>query len=418
MSRDIIVGIVTSYDEKGYFNNGLHQNAYYLYKLFKEVPKVIPLLMYTSAKVRGEAPPDQAEIFGEPAYCLDLFREKYHCDALVFVSQVLDDSYLEIFRKRNVKMASAIYGNRYVMDQEIMCFGHLVSPSDKMVNTANQSLYREDGKVDAVWISPHFAWQKDYIKHRYTAKNSFVCPYIWDSELLDLKYDQHPHYQKESRFFQKGHEGNKNIFCTEPNINVLKTSLFPFLASDIAYRSDKEAFGVMSLLNSKKRVLLSKKLSHYLSQFDITKESKVKFLDRYTLPEITVNHKVMFHHHFENGLNYTLLECARLGLPVVHNSEFMPELGYYYKRANLTDAAKKIQEALRHEEREDLDEYMKSAQQVVKRFSIYNPANIRGYQTLLANLLDNSLEVELPQYIVDLENKLQNDTPYISSLLE
>tara|TARA_R100000734_G_C3318666_1_gene113083 strand:+ start:2919 stop:4175 length:1257 start_codon:yes stop_codon:yes gene_type:complete len=418
MSREIIVGIVTSFDPNGYFNNGLHQNAFYLYKLFKAVPKVNPLLIYSPAKVKGEPPPDQSEIFGEPAYCLDLFKEKYHLDALVFVSQVLPDSYLQSFRKRGVKMATAIYGNRYVMDQETMCFGHLLPPTEKHQNYANRSLYREDGKVDATWISPHFAWQKDYIKHRYKAKDSFICPYIWDPQLLDLKYDQHPDYKDQSRRFEKNHPANRNIFCTEPNVNVLKTSLFPLLASDIAYCQDKESFGKLSLLNSRQPVLHNKKLASYLSTFDITKDKKVSFVDRYALPTITKDHKMMFHHHFENGLNYTLLECAYLGLPVVHNSEFMPELGYYYRRADLTDAAKKIRQAFLHEERDDLEEYTKTSFKVLRRFSIHNTANIRGYQTLLANLLDNKLEVELPEYIVNLENKLLNDYPYFSSMCE
>jgi hypothetical protein len=418
MSRDIIVGIVTSGDARGYFNNGLHQNAYYLYKLFKEIPKVTPLLMYSSAKINGVKPPDQMELFGEKAFCLDLFKETYHADALVFVSQVLPESYLKVFRDRGVKLASAIYGNRYVMDQEVMCFSDLLPPTKDHRNYADQSLYREDGNADAVWISPHFAWQKDYIKYRYGATAAHICPYIWDAELLDMKYDQHPHYDTNSRFFEKGNPLNKNIFCTEPNINVLKTSLFPFLASDLAYRANKENFGKLHLYNSRQKVLHSKKLASYLSQFEITKEKRVQFLDRYALPSITTKAKVMFHHHFENGLNYTLLECARLGLPVVHNSEFMPELGYYYKRANLTDGAKQLEAALNHEDRTDLEEYEQSSLEVIKKFSIYNPANIRGYQTLLANLLDDTLEIELPQYIVDLENKLQNDTPYISSMKE
>jgi hypothetical protein len=96
----------------------------------------------------------------------------------------------------------------------------------------------------------------------------------------------------------------------------------------------------------------------------------------------------------------------------------MPELGYYYKRANLTDAAKQIRKAFLHEERDDLEEYTKTSFEVLRRFSIHNTANIRGYQTLLANMMDNKLEVELPEYIVNLENKLQNDHPYISSMSE
>ena len=109
----------------------------------------------------------------------------------------------------------------------------------------------------------------------------------------------------------------------------------------------------------------------------------------------------MFHHHFENGLNYTLLEAATFRLPIVHNSEFMPELGYYYNKANITEAARQTSRALRHEERDDLDEYEVTCQKVVDKFSIDNNSNQVGYSTLLANLLDEKHSPVLPEYIAD-----------------
>ena len=121
----------------------------------------------------------------------------------------------------------------------------------------------------------------------------------------------------------------------------------------------------------------------------------------------------MFHHHFENGLNYTLLEAATLRLPIVHNSEFMPELGYYYHRANITQAVKQLTNALAHEERHDLAEYNDACQDVIHKFSIDNKSNQLGYSTLLANLLDDSYEPELPDYINELSGGVNN---YISPL--
>ena len=418
MSEDnIIVGIVTSPNEDGYFNNGLHQNAYYLYKLYKNVPRVTPLLMYPNKLVKGKPSPDQSTIFGEPAYNLDLFKEKYGVHALLFVSAVIPRAMLKPFRDNGVKLATVVYGNRYVMDQEAIVFGHLESPAKSMTNFAKRNLWREDGDMDAVWLSPHFGWQKDYIKHRYAAQRSFICPYIWDPELLDLKYDEHDHYKKNPRGFTVGHPGNKNIFCTEPNINVLKTSLFPYQAADIAYR-DGGDLNKLYLYNTKDMILNNKDIAFYMSQFPLTLDKKIVFEHRYGLPAMTKTSKVMFHHHFENGLNYTLLECARLGLPVVHNSEFMPELGYYYHKADLTAAAAQIKSALKHEERDDLDEYNQTAHDVIRRFSISNAQNLRGYQTLLANLLDNSLGVELPEYIVEYENKYEASKPSFSPMSE
>ena len=77
---------------------------------------------------------------------------------------------------------------------------------------------------------------------------------------------------------------------------------------------------------------------------------------------------------------------------------------------------KQIEAALLHEERDDLTEYNKTCEEVIERFGIDNEENIRGYQTLLANLIDPKIEPELPQYIVNLEDKLDHEDGYISPI--
>jgi len=415
MSRKILVGIVTSPNQSGYFSNSLPQNAYYLYKLLKKVPHVQPLLVFPPGQV--EDPIDSIEIFGEIAHNMNLFIEKYHLDALLLVGTVVESVYLDKFRKNGVKVAAVICDNRYIMDQETFAFGHLEHPEEGKANASTRTLLSEDADVDAVWLSPHFAWQKDYVKHRYGAKRAYICPYIWDTELLDLKYSENPHFKENSPLFQIAAPNNKNIFCTESNINVLKTSLFPYLAVNTVHEKGNKDLGHLYLFNSVEVNKLNKEAAPYLRYFPLLKDSKVTFEARYGLPTITKYAQIMFHHHFENGLNYTLLEAARLKLPIVHNSEFMPELGYYYKRANLTDAAKQIEAALLHEERDDLIEYNKTCEEIMERFGIDNEENIRGYQTLLANLIDPKIEPELPKYIVGLEDKLDHEDGYISPIL-
>jgi hypothetical protein len=377
-AKEIIVGVVTSGDTNGYFSNGLSQNALFLYKSLEKVPMVKPVLIFYPTY--GLEWPSQMDIFGTTAYNLELFYEKYHLDVLLTVSNALDPSIVQKFKKNNVKVVAVVYGNTYIMDQEAMCFGDLLPATEEKRNFANRPLIRKEAGLDAVWLSPHFAWQKDYIMHRYSAPKAHVCPYIWGPELLLQQYKQDPHYEKDGPFFRPGNPKNKNVFATEPNINVVKTSLFPFQAANLVVKRNNSD------------------------------------LHRYKFSTITKHGQVMFHHHFENGLNYTLLEAATLKLPVIHNSEFMPELGYYYKRANLTDAASQIEAALLHEERDDLEEYNKLCSKVVHKFHYANYDNVRGHQSLIANLLNPEIEPELPPYIVDLEYRLEHGDGYISPL--
>lgn len=414
--REMIVGVLTSGDANGYFSNGLHQNALFLYRCLKNVPMVKPVLIFYP--VSGREWPDEVQIFGEPAYNLELFYEKYHLDVLLLVSTVLNNTIAKKLKENRVKMVAVVYGNRYVMDQEAMCFGDLVSPKEGKKNFAARSLMREDTDFDAVWLSPHFAWQKDYIKHRYgNVPQAHVCPYIWGPELLLQQYKQLEYWAKTGPFFRANNPKNKNVFATEPNINVLKTSLFPFQAANLVVERGNPNFGEILLFGSRHHRFHNPSAKQYFESMKISQEKKVFFEDRWKFSTITKHAQIMFHHHFENGLNYTMLEAATLKLPIVHNSEFMPELGYYYKRANLTDAATQIEAALLHEERDDLEEYNKVCDEVVRKFHYANYDNVRGHQSLLAKLFNPEIELELPQYIVDLEYRLEHGDGYISPLV-
>ena len=415
MSRKIMVGILTNPVSKNYFNNGLHQNAYFLYKLLERIPSVQPLLVYPGALL-GTDPPDTIEIFDVTAHRISKFETEYHLDALLLVSAVIDGRYLQLFKDKGVKMAAVIYGNRYVMDMETTVFGHLLGP-EGLRNQSRRDLYREDCAPDAVWVSPHFAWQKDYIQHRYQGSHSYVCPYIWDPVLLDLKYHQHPAFGA-TPCFAPGKPQNKKMFCTEPNINVLKTSLFPALAADLAYTSDPAgSFEHFYLYNAKRAITYSDDFASYMGRFLSVRDKKISFRDRTGFPTMTKSAQILFHHHFQNGLNYTMLEAAHLRLPVVHNSEWMPSLGYYYDGANITDAARQIHHALGHEDRDDLEDYNAQCQKTLDQFSINNIENIKGYYTLLMNLLNPKHEPDLPGYIKTLDEDTKNYKGYLSPLV-
>jgi len=414
--KEIIVGVLTSGDINGYLSNGLHQNAYFLYKLLELTPRIKPLLLYYPT-TKEQASVDNLEIFGVTAHNATLFYEKYALDVLLLVSSVLNPDIINRFKKNNVKTVAIVYGNRYVMDQEVICYADLLPPSEGMRNPTVKSLVREDANVDAVWMSPHFAWQKDYMRYRYGAKRAFVCPYIWGPEIILSQFTGDEFWSKKDYFFHKGNEKNKNIFCTEPNIDVLKTSLFALQTVNQVYQRDNQNLGETMLLNCARAAKHNESFKEYYRSMPVAGKEKVFFEHRYKFSTITKYAQIMFHHHFMNGLNYTLLESALLGLPVVHNSEFMTDLGYYYKGANMTDAIAQLERALVHEEREDLDQYREDSLGVIEKFRYSDPSNIRGYQTLIANLFKQSVEPELPPYIVDLEYRLEHGDGYISPLV-
>ena len=52
---------------------------------------------------------------------------------------------------------------------------------------------------------------------------------------------------------------------------------------------------------------------------------------RFVSPQFLANHcDAVVTHHWENGLNYLYYEVLYGGYPLIHNSEFLKDYGYYY----------------------------------------------------------------------------------------
>ena len=73
-----MVGVLTNPVSENYFNNGLHQNAYFLYKLLEKIPAVNPILVYPGALLGPDAP-DTTQIFDVTAHRISKFETEYHC---------------------------------------------------------------------------------------------------------------------------------------------------------------------------------------------------------------------------------------------------------------------------------------------------------------------------------------------------
>ena len=63
---------------------------------------------------------------------------------------------------------------------------------------------------------------------------------------------------------------------------------------------------------------------------------------------------IIVSHHWENGLNYLYYEALYGGFPLVHNSPFLKDIGYYYEGFDIWDGVKTLERAaLQHNETRD-----------------------------------------------------------------
>ena len=427
-----IVGIMIKPSLDSLFSNGLHQNAFNLYTIISQMPGYVPLLVACDSHLPEENRSIETPLkFLEdiPIYPLTYFFTKYQLHVLVTVSVMPATTDLRKLKKSGTKLVATCYGHKFAMAMEAMAFGSFYKEryegdQNLVKSHAGAGITRyNDGTIDSVWYSPHFVWTKQYLAHIYSLplKKVTACPYIWSPRAIEHVMTEwktvHPDFNP---YFYPGDSKNKNFYSTEPNINVLKTSLVPFGIVEELIKGNPDIFNLYYMFGGQGLT----KNPHFLERLKYSVASggpktpglhtpKIDFEYRRKMSYVYAHAKIHLAHQWDCGLNYTLLEAAHYHHPIVHNSEFMKDLGYYYKGANVYDAVTLAERALRHEERDDLLEYNKRCDMVVERFSTDNEENVMGYKSLLDNLFNSRVPIELPDYITELEESVTYGDAYL-----
>ena len=121
-----------------------------------------------------------------------------------------------------------------------------------------------------------------------------------------------------------------------------------------------------------------------INKLNIFKHKKIFFAKRKKVAEI-FSHEcdLVVSHQLLNGLNYTYLEALYFNIPLVHNSEYIKEAGYFYPDYDTNLAAKAIKNAITNHSK-NLQQYKEKSAQVLNKYSPTNPIVIEKYKKLLS----------------------------------
>ena len=375
------VGILTAPNEEAYFSNGLHQNAYNLVTLFKKSKILEPVLLYPANMYEGEA--KIRKIWGQKVY--PLADKGIEMNVILEVSFGIDDAMRIAFDNAGIKMVKIDYGNKLVCELEDFAFSTFVD-SRPGGNFLFGGLENPDVPPPAgSWLSPHYSFQKEYVAWRHNAPEAKICPYVWAPDIMKKAMGK----SHSSYFFKRGDKRNKKIVVLEPNVNITKTAVIPLVICEILHRKNPELYEAAYMFGASKHNANSP-LTTYLISHDCIKSGKVTCEHRYKLPFILDNGLVMLHHNLYNGLNYTLLEACHFNLPVIHNSEYMRDMGYFYEGVDVFDGADQLEAALSHENLSDAEikEYNDKCKENIWKWSVDNPVNLEGYEDLIMECMD------------------------------
>jgi len=350
------------------FSNGLIQNCLNLYDLINSIDGYKPYFMCLGSDETFSLMSRDLKKINYDLVKANLDNvNKLKIKAILEAGSFSDVLFKVIKEKKpEVKFVSVEYGNPLFFNIEYSVF-----KKDKLFSSPKDR--------DEVWYSPHFDYSHDFISELSRCDRVKTCPFIWSEKFLLHNINK---YNIDTRRFSN--QSLNDISILEPNLNLVKTSVIPLLIADKLFREDKSFINSVAAFGCKK-LENSSTFSGIIRNTQLFKNNKLALLNRYPFVEIfsKVSGVLLSHQHY-NALNYAYLDALYLGIPIVHNSEYFKDVGYYYNAFNISEGKEALKAAIcshKHRSKEKINK----EKEVINNFSIKK--NLQAYKDMLEELI-------------------------------
>eukprot|EP00043_Microstomoeca_roanoka_P011464 m.108022 g.108022 ORF g.108022 m.108022 type:complete len:481 (-) comp15202_c3_seq1:32-1474(-) len=349
------------------YTNGAKQASFFLYELltFRDRHSVVLINL------------DKGDPSAQPEWRLDGIQVVRYEEALemdldivVELGMQMRQDQVDRLQLKGTKVAAYRSGNNYVMTMENMLY-----------NRSTSTMFETVG-YDIVWTLPSFNRSNAFLSMIYQT-NVKVAPYLWSP-----RYFEHVAQQIKTRQYYEPREGPKSVAVFEPNLNIVKTATMPMVISELLYRSDPDVIGKVYITNSGELSKDPDFIRFVQSAMTIYQGKKMYFEKRYRFAWfLSLYTDVVLSHQWGNELNYLYIEALFAGYPLVHNSPYFKDCGYYYEGDDAYMGRDKLREALLEHDA-NMEAYNAKAKECVWRHSPVNPANIYEWDALLNELYE------------------------------
>lgn len=342
------------------WENGLFQNCVFLAQLLSRSPAVQEaVLVNTGVSPAGDWL--QPQFTGIRLVTPDEAAQSL--DVMIDMGTQLLAGWHQAFRARGGRSAWMRLGNDYVIDIERAMFGR--PPAALWMDTP----------YEAIWLlAEHEHSCKDYyaLTSRAPAR---VLPHLWTPLFLDkgiatLPPDKPWGYQPGRAMWR--------VCCFEPNLSVVKNCLVPLLVCEEAYRANPAFLQMLHVTNALE-LKQHPQFAGMAGSLDMARHGVASFEGRFATYEFMEHYgDCIVSHHWENGQNYLYYEALYGGYPLVHNSEFIKDCGYYYPHFDCQAGGAALLRAFMEHDRR-LEDEKRSTAALLHSVDVANPANIEAY---------------------------------------
>jgi hypothetical protein len=373
------IGIsVVTHTGQNIWQNGLGQNVIFLAELLQRLPFVQSVLLIDVGD-QGVMP-EQVDLAARNLRLVRTHEATDEVDVIFEMGGVLDIEWLDLMRARGKKVVFYCCGQPYVSLAEPAVFSkpaHAVRPDH----------------CDEVWHLPKDAAYAPMMRmlHRCDVHEA---PFIWhpqfvqqrmrEVETLGLRYGYGMSEPADGAAAIGARRGLR-VAIFEPNISVVKTSVVPMLVCDEAYRADAgtvEAMHVLNTLHLKDHATML----YLANSLDLVREHKATFHGRHDIVGFMVQHAdAIVSHQWQNEQNYSYLDALYGDYPLIHNSPWLREAGYYYRGFDAREGAAQLRHAAVAHAR-GLDHYRARSQRVFAEVDPFSQHNLDAYADRLLHL--------------------------------
>lgn len=340
--------------------NGLFQNIYILYKMMEALGYEPWLLVDNIDNNKDASIHTKFRMLDFKTY----IQTPFPVVAYMEFGMSCDPMIRKFFRSTGAKVSKTYLGNILNIDIETVTFYPNTNFSHHVA-----------GEIDEIWVSPHYDFHAEYAGSiNGLCGKTRIAPYVWEPYFISKLGELYEHSTAQARKF----------IIMEPNISFQKNSLIAIMAMEAYYRRHPSRVDHCVVVNGAKLKDIPFFQHSILPNLSLFRDGKLQLMPRAHITNLVQVYKdaVVIQHQVNNEYNYSFLEFISMGFPVVHNIRRFKDFGYYYDKNDFETGADQIEKIV-ESHGINTESYKAHAKQLLWRFSIYNPENLKAWNTLM-----------------------------------
>ena len=367
----ITINLQASNDQSIWVNGG-NQHCVFLYFLLKTLPEVENVWLVSDIDGSQVSPHMYLDAVKGDIYRTNTVIDR--TDLLIEMSTTISQEFANIVWRRGGKVISYRFGNDYVISAESCSLG---SHGDWVMN--RNSIF-----FDEVWTNPqHERTCKSFFEHTLKAP-VHILSHLWSPYFVDQARARNTETSGGWGYRDRGTKKTIGIF--EPNINVVKSAIIPMYASAKFADDYPDQLSRIYMTNTLK-LATHPLFTSFVNSTAAGRAGIASAEDRYPFIDYAAKYvDIVVCHQWENGLNYHYYEALHGSYPLVHNSPFLKDVGYYYPDFDIDAAAVAIHDAATNHD-DNIEQYKLDAQATLEKVNPFAPKVIDEYRQRLQALM-------------------------------